>query len=716
MTKKLAFAILVAGLSLLLAGCTALFAPPPAEGEGVAPAPAGATPAAPDPRAVGEAIIPPDAEYFPDRLIIAYTNDPVGEAAFAEALALVGTSVLDQVELEKVVIALVDLKNTLSVPEALGLVDLFVTGRLDPESPLPIQGIVFVEPDYNIPPPEPVPPGVDVTGLEPKIYADDPTRDLRPFQWGHDAVNAEDAWNYATGDGIIVAVFDTGVDGTHPDLQGQLVPGVEVRGMATLVPTANNDTDNHGTHVAGIIAGDNDEMGIVGLAYNAKIMDIRIFDPVFIGALNYLRGVMWAVANGADVMNNSWGGTTYSHTIKAAVDYALAHDVVVVASAGNDTRAVWFRPASIPGAIAVAASNAHNRKADFSTPGPWMSVAAPGVRVLSAVRSQTMQPGTGVPLLYDYYDGTSMSGPYVAALAAMILEKHPTASPYQVKKLIERTARDIGAPGFDDGTGHGLIRANRALATSLPADNGGALRVHVVTASSQPVRGVWFPVPDMDLTLLRGGRVVGVGQTDFEGWFHVGFPVGDYAPGVGLGYFPVLEPGTYDIVIGGDDTRRSPMIHRTANRVTARATVTVTAGGVTTVTIPVNTTLEVTLDWSGGDATTLIDLVVEEPHPATWRRASAPGTSGTWTPDMSGASGTETYTLLPVHGDYAYYRLAVEYVSGARPTSVTVTVRQNTVVETYTIPLTTPGWYYAFLSAAHRWPGWWDTSGGPFVF
>jgi subtilisin family serine protease len=325
MMKKTAFAAIVAGLSLLLAGCAGLFSPPaPTEGVGIAPAPAGA-PLAPDPQAIGEEIIYPDAEYVEDRIIIGYTDDATGRAAFRKALDLVGTGVLDEVKLGEIVVALVDLKDTLTVPEAVGLVHLLMTGKLDPEHGLPAPGIVFVEPDYIIPPPEPVPPGVDVTGLQPKIYPDDHTRDLRRFQWGHDAVNAEAAWAHATGRGIIVAVFDTGVDGTHPDLAGQLVTGLEVRGMTPLAPTANNDTHSHGTHCAGIIAGTNDGRGIVGLAYNAKIMDIRIFDPGFVGTIRYLRGVVWAVANGADVMNNSWGGWVYSQAVKAGVDYALAN-------------------------------------------------------------------------------------------------------------------------------------------------------------------------------------------------------------------------------------------------------------------------------------------------------------------------------------------------------------------------------------------------------
>jgi len=714
MTKKTAVAVFgVMGLSLLLVGCAGLFQDPaPKQAVGIAPAEAGATLPL-DPRAFGEEIIHPGAEYVPDRIIIAYTNDARGEAAMDEAMDLVGEAILDRVVLGEIVVAVVDLKDGMDVPEALGLVLFLMTGRLDPERNPPEPGIVFAEPDYIIPTPEPIPgPEVDVMALDPKIY--DPTADLRPFQWGLDAVNADAAWGRATGAGIIVAVLDTGVDGTHPDLAGQLVTGYEVRTYTTLAPTANSDTHGHGTHCAGIIAAKNDGRGVVGLAYNAKIMDIRIFDPGWIGTVNYLRGVKWAVDNGADVLSNSWGGASYSHAVKAAVDYALFHNRVVVVSAGNDTSAFWRRPASIPGAIAVAASDPHNRKATFSTPGPWVSVAGPGVRVLSSVRSQIIQPGTGRPLLYDYFDGTSMSCPYVAALAAMILEVHPTATPYQVKRLIEGTVRDIEAPGFDDGTGHGLIQADRALASALPANDGGALRVHVVTASSEALWGEPWPVAYMDLTLRKGGRVVGVGQTDFEGWLHIGFPVGDYPPGFGLGYFPVLEPGTYEVVVGGDDAWLAN--YRIANRVTARTTVVVPPGGVTTVDVPVSTTLEVTLNWSGGGADTLMDLVVEEPHPATWRRAASPGPFGVWTPDASGASGTETYTLRPIHGDDALYRLAVEYVSGTAPTSVTVTVRQNTVVEVYTVGVTAVGWYYAFLSPAHRWTPWWDTLGGPWVF
>ncbi len=738
MTKKTAVAMFgVVGLSLLLAGCAGLVrSPAPKEAVAIAPADPTATLTV-DPRLLGEGMIDLAEDYRPDRLIVGYQNNNAGRAALEKVLSLVGERVVAQVELGTVVIAEIDLKNTLDVPTALGLVNLLARGALDPvpappaskgaPSPRirpstrnqPLEGLLFAEPDYIYPTPEPVPErALGITSVEPTVY--DPSADLRPFQWALDAINAEAAWAMGyTGQGIIVAVMDTGVDGTHPDLQGQLVDGIEVRNMTPLPASANSDTDNHGTHCAGIIAAKNDGKGVVGLAYNAKIMPVRIFDPGFIGTVNYARGVVWAIQNGARVLSNSWGGAAYSQAIKAAVDYALANGVVVVASSGNDTYALWRRPGSIAGVIAVAASDPRNKKASFSTEGTWLSVAAPGVRVLSSVRSQTTQAGTGLPLLYDYYDGTSMACPYVSALAALVLEKHPAATPYQVRKLLEGTALDLETSGYDVKTGHGLIQADRALTAPLPANDGATLRMHVVTSSSMPLWGAWWPLATMDLTLRKDGRIIERGQTDFEGYLNIGFPVGDYIGyygNEGLGYFPVLEPGTYEVIVGGYDATPYYANFRTANRVTGRTTVTLTPGGVTTVDVVVNTTLEVTLSWTGGGSDTDIDLAVYEPG-VGWTFAWNPGFWGSWSADAIGPSGTETYTLNPVHADDAFYPLAVVFWDGA-PATVTVTVRQNTITETYTFALTTPGWYYAYTAGppVSRWPGWWNNYPGPYVY
>ncbi|MCS7216611.1 MAG: S8 family serine peptidase [Candidatus Bipolaricaulota bacterium] len=738
----------VLGLSLLLAGCAGLL-PNPAPKEAVPLAPADPTAVLSlDPRVLGEAMIELAEDYRPDRIVVGYLKNETGREALRKVLSLVGQRVVAEVELGEIVVAEIDLKDTLDVPEALGLVALLVRGALDPipappetkGAPMPrvrpkqrgqpLEGLVFAEPDYIYPPPEPIPEqDSGITSLEPKVY--DPNANLRPYQWALDAINAEAAWATGyTGQGITVAVIDTGVDGTHPDLVGQVVNGYAPRTATVLLAGTNSDHDNHGTHVAGIIAAKNDGKGIVGLAYNAKIMPIRIFEiyppyttATFIGTVPTLQGMKWAVDNGAKVLNNSWGGSAYSQAIKAGIDYALARNVVVVASAGNSRNTIWFRPASIAGVISVAAMDPHFRKADFSTMGSWLSVTAPGVRILSCVRAQTTQAGTGLPLRYDYYDGTSMSGPYVAALAAMILEKYPNATPYQVKKLIESTAKDIGAPGFDPHNGHGLIQADKALTAPLPPNDGAALRVHVVTASSIHLWNQWLPTVFMDITLRKDGRIIERGQTDYEGFVNIGFPRGDYPPYWGLGYFPVLEPGTYEVIVGGDECTPVWSNYRTANRVTAKTTVTLNPGEVKTINVQVNTTLEVTLSWTGGGADTNIDLAVYEPG-VGWTFAWAPGFWGEWSADASGETGTEKYTLYPPgqgpyggHYDDEVYPLAVRFWGGT-PATVTVTVKQNTVTETYTFTLTAPGWYYAYTPGppVSRWPGWWNNYAGPWVF
>jgi subtilisin family serine protease len=757
MNRRTAIAMLgVVGLALLLAGCAGLFKPlvNPEEGalSPIDPAVVGTI----DPRLLGEGLIQPGEDYKPDRIIVGVQDSPPGRAALNRVLALVGqmgtaADVKDQVDLGQVVVVEIDIRDDLDVAEALGLVLLLVAGRLEVDrltevpakgSPPParirpttrggepVPGILFAEPSYIIKPPEPIPEPLDVKAtLMPKVY--DPSADLRPYQWGLDAVNAEAAWATGyTGRGVLVAVLDTGVDSTHPDLVDKVIEHVDPRTdpISVLAPPRNFDTDGHGTHCAAIIAAKNDGRGVVGLAYDAQILDVRIFVPGFIGLVPTARGIKYAVDRGAKVLSNSWGGVAYSQVLKAAFDYALSRGVTVVAAAGNSYNTIWFRPASIAGIIAVGASTPHNTKVDFSTMGTWLSVSAPGVDVLSAVHTGIIQAGTGLPLLYDYWSGTSMSCPHVSALAAMILEKHPTATPYQVKKLIERTAKDLEAPGFDIRTGYGLIQADRALTASLPANDGAALRMHVVTASSMPLWGQWWPVTTMDVTLRKDGRIIERGQTDFEGWVNIGFPVGDYPPGRGLGYFPILEPGTYEVVVGGDDCTLMWGNYRTANRVTGRATVTLTPGGVHTVDVSVNTTLKVTLTWSGGGADTDIDLAVWEPG-VGWTFAWSAGPWGTWTPDQSGASGTETYTLLFPHYDDDRYGLAVVFWGGLAPTTTTVRVEQNGVVETYTIRITLPGMYPASPGTPDmvvggttlprrvtRWPGWWDGYGGPWVF
>ncbi|MEN3010443.1 MAG: S8 family serine peptidase [Candidatus Bipolaricaulaceae bacterium] len=555
--------------------------------------------------------------------------------------------------------------------------------------------------------------------LVPQVY--DPTRDLRPYQWGLNAVQAEDAWSYATGKEIIVAVVDTGVDGLHPDLQGRVeyqwydawnltwVYGYDSSWGPTYSPRFQRWYEgSHGTHVAGIIAAKRDGVGITGLAPDARILSIRIFspDPVvlseyghyYVGDYGVAAGIVNALVYGARVFNNSWGGKGYSQTLKAAIDLALDVGAVFIASMGNSYLDEVLYPAGYPGVIGVGATTPQDKKADFSTMGGHISVGAPGTRVLSCVPRWMTQAGTGLPLLYDYWDGTSMAGPFVSALAAMILERHPAATPYQVRRVIEQAATDVELPGFDRRTGYGRIDAARAVQINALPTEGALAAVFVVTKSSN------FPIPYVDITLRKNGVDRYFGQTDFEG-FDIGiFPV------PGGGFFLEVEPGTYDVLVGGEDTTFAWM--RVANRVTAKKTVTLNPGINPPIVLEVNTTLKVTLTWS--EAVDL-DLAVLEYDPTTrtyvWCTPKTGAQWGHFSDDVQ-AGGTETYELKEIHWDYDIYYLAI--MAYGISSTAKVTVVQNGVSESYGPYFVSGDPLNPSLYPSFNWPDWWENARHPY--
>src|SRR6185312_12211038 len=156
------------------------------------------------------------------------------------------------------------------------------------------------------------------------------TDQVRDEQWQLDELRADTAWRSSTGRGVTVAVVDSGVDANHPDLAGQVLPGLDLVGPAG---GAGPDPVGHGTTVAGLIAGRNDDKrGVVGLAPDSRILPVRVLDErnKYDDALIVAKGVRWAVDNGARVINLSLGGSGDSPALAAALDYAFARDVVVV--------------------------------------------------------------------------------------------------------------------------------------------------------------------------------------------------------------------------------------------------------------------------------------------------------------------------------------------------------------------------------------------------
>lgn len=419
-----------------------------------------------------------------------------------------------------------------------------------------ISGIKYVEPSYKRELIKPLP--IDDTTI--KSIDTVKTTSLRGEEefshalWGLEAIGAPQVWPQLTGRYITVAVVDTGVDGTHPDLVGQVMGGYKPSSDEILPPNSDSSFGGaHGTHVAGTIAAKRDGKGIVGVAPDAKIMPIVIFenfDPTtgdydYVGDDEVAEGIIWAVDHGANVMNHSWGGWGYSHTLKLAFDYALDRGVIMVVSAGNDHSIQHFLyPANYPGVIQVAAAEYHGgqyRTVWFSSRSDAITVAAPGVKVLSTVAGRNSVGYEGHSVVssanngtYHYYQGTSMAAPHVTGVIALLLEKYPNAKPWQIRRLIQQTAFDIDEPGFDYSSGYGLINAKNASTASLPSSGGLSFDVVVTDAYEE------WRIPTVFVRLKRLNGVGGdyYAKTDFDG----------------VARFSNIDAGQYQLILGGPDS------------------------------------------------------------------------------------------------------------------------------------------------------------------
>ncbi|MFF6878452.1 type VII secretion-associated serine protease mycosin [Streptomyces sp. NPDC012474] len=290
--------------------------------------------------------------------------------------------------------------------------------------------------------------------------------------WSLQRVLLDELWSQSTGKGMRVAVIDTGVDVTNP----QLTDAVDVKSGRNLLPenlkdddgnpiergkeNGTTDTVGHGTKVAGIIAARPAKgTGFVGLAPDATIIPIQQNDAEGNGDVGTLTdAIRYAVQAGADVINISQDTTrpmTSTSELKLAIDQALNKGIVIVASAGNDGLGGNVKetyPASYEGVLAVAASDRNNERASFSQSGEFVGVAAPGVDMISTV------PKGG----HCSDNGTSFSAPYVAGLAALIKAKHRDWTARQIVAQIEQTAERTTA-GHDRLVGWGVVDPVRAL-------------------------------------------------------------------------------------------------------------------------------------------------------------------------------------------------------------------------------------------------------------
>lgn len=297
--------------------------------------------------------------------------------------------------------------------------------------------------------------------------------DKRDAQWHLQALDVSGANALSQGQGVTVAVVDTGVD-PHPDLRGNLSRGYS---GAAGVDKSLNDSTGHGTQMASLIAahGRSDQRGVVGIAPKAKIMPVRMFDSSGEGATE-AEAIEWAATHGAQVINFS-GATAPSIKLQTAVEVAAANDALIVAASGNKSQdVVAAYPAAIPGVLAVGSSDKAGKHADFSVATKNVQICAPGIDIMSA------KPGDR----YVIGRGTSYSAALVSGAAALVRAKYPDLSAGEVIHRLTSTATDIGKPGRDDECGYGVLNIVKALTADVPPIDGAAPTHQASTTTTTP--------------------------------------------------------------------------------------------------------------------------------------------------------------------------------------------------------------------------------------
>lgn len=296
-------------------------------------------------------------------------------------------------------------------------------------------------------------------------------------EWHLQTMGAPTAWNTSIGTGVIVAILDSGIDGTHPDLQGQLVPGWNFYDNNS----NTSDVFGHGTKVGGVVGAlTNNGIGIAGIAWGAKLMPVRVTDTSGVGSLSaFANGLTYAADHGARVANLSFPVQSSSST-QAAAQYFINKGGVVFNSAGN-YGTLDSTPASNT-LVSVSATDSTDTIASWSSFGPYVDVSAPGVNIW------TTAMGGG----YAAVSGTSFSSPLSAGVAALMMSVNPALAPSQIVSLLESTAVDRGTAGYDYDYGYGRVNAAAAVAAAAAA----------AAVDSQP--------PSVSITSPTGGTVSGI--------------------------------------------------------------------------------------------------------------------------------------------------------------------------------------------------------------
>lgn len=305
------------------------------------------------------------------------------------------------------------------------------------------------------------------------------------YQWHLPAIQSQEAWDLTHGEGVIVAVADTGLATGGPDGLGCVSPdGYDVVNQ----DYDPDDGDGHGTHVSGTIAqATNNYIGVSGMAHGACVLPIKVLDDTASGTTaDVADGIFYAVGKGAKVINLSLGISAVSYVtsdriMDPALDYAYDQGVTVACAAGNEAVSTNVGyPAIYPTTIAVGATDLVNQRAPYSNFGVGLDLVAPGGNTSVDLNNDGYKDGVLQETRIDgdwgyyFYQGTSMATPHVAAVAAMLIAQGAAATPAEVYEAITSTTLDLGEPGYDSVYGYGLVQAYDAL-------NGGIVEPPVCT-------------------------------------------------------------------------------------------------------------------------------------------------------------------------------------------------------------------------------------------
>ena len=286
----------------------------------------------------------------------------------------------------------------------------------------------------------------------PKPPKDKEPQPAETLPWGVDRIDADLAWVDSTGSAVKVAILDTGIDIGHPDLSVNIDGGTNI-----INPRKSYKDDNgHGTHVAGIVAAVDNEIGVIGVAKEAKLYGVKVLDRKGRGWLSdVVAGLEWCVDNHMQVVNMSLGTPYDIETFADAVYAVYQAGIVQVAAAGNESSYVNY-PAAYLETIAVSATDNQDNVTSWSNYGAEIDLAAPGVEINSTYKGSE----------YAVLDGTSMAAPHVTGTVALVLENQPTYTPDEVSEVLRNTADDLDITPAKQGAG--LVDAEEAASVTNP--------------------------------------------------------------------------------------------------------------------------------------------------------------------------------------------------------------------------------------------------------